>query len=103
MVIKEINPITLKQWMIEGRVNLVDIRETTKRVVQPFMAPTIFPYPPSNQLTYPSMTARLSSTTASLENVRPWQDRIYRSQTGCKLRLPSTRWHHGMEEYGERG
>ena len=34
MSIKEIDPITLKQWMTEGIAILVDIRETTERAVK---------------------------------------------------------------------
>jgi rhodanese-related sulfurtransferase len=36
MSIKEIDPITLKQWMTEGIAILVDIRETTERAVKKF-------------------------------------------------------------------
>ena len=34
MNIKEIDPVSLKRWMIEGIAILVDIRETTEREVE---------------------------------------------------------------------
>lgn len=34
MKIKEIDPVTLKQWMSEGKAILVDIREAAERAVE---------------------------------------------------------------------